>query len=214
MTNRNFRGKFLKSTVRLLGASIKTVYITGAPASGKTTAVEALKSHPRLKESLEVWSYSSRLMEFLNRHSADAIDHGRLRQSSASLVRPEEIEALDAELLVYVEDRRGKNNILIDSHPVTREDYGFRCTSFSAAYLAKIGLDEIWMLYTDAKTSLLRVLEDKVVRKPISEEAAEMHTSMQASLAIAYGVAAGCPVYFFDTGCDQSMLVDRLALRL
>jgi adenylate kinase len=54
-----------------------------------------------------------------------------MHQQSSSLITPEDIAAVDQKLLSFVQERRGRINVIIDSHPVTKENYGFRVTTFS-----------------------------------------------------------------------------------
>jgi adenylate kinase len=190
---------------------MKTVYLTGAPGSGKTTALDGIQS--RLPE-VACWKYSERLAEHLHRSAGGAIDHHKLRSKSAGIVTPTDIEAVDMALSEFVASSSGLRHVIIDSHPVTKEAYGFRCTPFSAERLLSLNLDEIWVTYVDATTTLSRLRTSETGRQPVTSDEAELHTSMQASVAIQYGIAAGRPVYFFNTAAPPDDVVGQMLKRL
>ncbi|MFB6460854.1 hypothetical protein [Bradyrhizobium tunisiense] len=52
------------------------------------------------------------------------------------------------------------------------------------------------------------------LRRVVTGGRPRMHTYLQASIATSYGIAAGRPVYFFDSTANQDDLVQRLTKRL
>jgi adenylate kinase len=188
----------------------KTIYLTGAPASGKTTTVELLKQSGR---PIEVWSYGSRLQEYLAAKSV-AVEYADLRTQSSSIVRPADIEEVDRLLVSFVAERRDSMNIIIDSHPVTKEHYGFRVTAFSQELLLAVGPDEIWVTYASAAETVTRVSADPQGRPQVTVDEAAMHTGIQAALATTYGVLLGRPVYFFDTDNSAEGRIATMVKRL
>jgi adenylate kinase len=137
-----------------------------------------------------------------------------LRAKSAGVVTAEDIEAVDDLLIEFVQEKRDSSHIIIDSHPVTKESYGFRATAFSQDRIRQLSLDEIWVLYTAPEVAIKRIAKDAQGRPQITFVEAQFHTLLQSSVAATYGILAGCPVYFFDTDCVQSEIVERLAGRL
>jgi adenylate kinase len=192
-------------------ADIKTIYLTGAPAAGKSTTIQRLR---RVCDNVEIWEYSRRLGDYISGRQSYQVSHNQLRSASAAVVSPEDIVAVDRMLVDFVGSMRGQKHIVIDSHPVTKEDYGFRCTAFSYEQIRSIKPDEIWVLYAHPAVTLQRIRASDDGRKPVDEEAAQMHTFLQASVATNYGISVGCPVYFFDSSFDQDGLVERLVGRL
>lgn len=189
----------------------KVVYVTGAPASGKTS------STARLLEQVPhvgVWEYGARLTEFIKARGSDIVDQRELRARSADVVTPADINALDDLLRECVRQRRDTQHLLIDSHPVTKEQYGFRVTAFSLDRFMSLRPNEIWLFYTSPEVTVERIRRDAAGRPEITIEEARMHTMTQASVAATYGIAAGCPVYMFDTDLDQMELLDKLRGRL
>lgn len=191
--------------------SFKTIYLTGAPASGKSTTASKLSD---AIEHLEVWEYGARLTAYLRERNGDIKDQVELRELSAGRVLPEDIVAVDKRLISFVKSNRTNRHIIVDSHPVTKEEYGFRITAFSQKCIRELNPDEIWILYTSPEVAVERISRDAQGRPNISIEEARMHTALQSSVAANYGVILGRPVYLFDTDRPQEEIVARLSKRL
>ena len=96
----------------------KVVYVTGAPAAGKSSTVRLLTDQ---MENVVVWEYGARLTEHVSARSSDVTGQDDLRAKSAGVVTPADVEEVDRSLLQFVEENRSHRSILIDSHPVTKE---------------------------------------------------------------------------------------------
>ncbi len=189
----------------------QVIYVTGAPASGKSTTTQALlKAMP----GVALWEYGARLTEHLRSRGVDLVDQKELREKSSHVALGEVINEVDDHLLAFVAERRAFGHVIIDSHPVTREHYGFRITAFSHERFRMLAPNEVWCFYTAPEIAIARIEADPRGRPQIDVETARTHTSLQASVAATYGIAAGCPVYLFDTDREQSELVTELKARL
>jgi adenylate kinase len=189
---------------------MKTVYLTGAPAAGKSTTAHLLKE---LVPALKVWEYGAELTRYIaGRHGVSG--QSDLRRLSGQVVTPEDVAKVDLELLQFVQLNRSTAPIIVDSHPVTKEEYGFRITAFSHQQIVALDPDEIWVMFTSPLIAVDRIAAAAGGRPMIDLEQARFHTMLQASVAATYGIITGKPVYLFDSGIDQHKLVDQLALRL
>jgi adenylate kinase len=137
-----------------------------------------------------------------------------LRRRSAGVVTPEDVAEVDRALLNFVTENRRVHHVLIDSHAVTKELYGYRVTPFSLKQFEQLRPDEIWVLYASPEETRRRISADGKGRPTITDEEARTHTTLQASVATTYGMAIGCPVYLFDTEIDPEVLATRLEERL
>ncbi|SKA31685.1 ATP-binding protein [Consotaella salsifontis] len=189
----------------------KVVYVTGAPAAGKSSTLRKLAEDV---PALKVWEYGARLTEHLRERSADVENQADLRSQSASIVKPSDVAEVDQILLYFVELHRTDYNILIDSHPETKEEYGYRITPFSLDQFTRLAPDEIWLFYVSPDETRRRISLDAAGRPLVTEEEARMHTALQSSVAATYGMAIGRPVYLFDTAGSQEQLAYRLRQRL
>lgn len=189
----------------------KVIYLTGAPASGKSSTTRLL--HDRVPELL-VWEYGARLTEHVNSRGSGGLIQDDLRARSAGVVTPQDVDDVDRALIAFVAEHRASRHVLIDSHPVTKEAYGYRITPFSLARFAHLAPDEIWVLFASPEETRRRIAADDGGRPLVTEEEARMHTAMQASVAATYGMSLGRPVYLFDTAAPRDDLIARLADRL
>ena len=189
----------------------KVIYLTGAPASGKSSTTQLLKE--RLCD-LEIWEYGARLTEHCLARSADITSQDDLRARSSAVVTPQDVADVDLALLTFVEEHRGSRPVLIDSHAVTKEFYGYRVTPFSLEQFGRLRPNEIWVLYAEPDETRRRIAADSGDRPQISEEQARTHTLLQESVACTYGMSIGCAVYMFDTAQPRDTLITVLAERL
>jgi adenylate kinase len=173
----------------------EVIYLTGHPASGKTTLVKRLtKSFPMVHGFV----YSELLASHLSKRSVKALSQAKLRKRSANIVAPEDIKFVDDYLINEVRKSRRNRHVLIDSHAVTKEDYGFRVTAFSLPMLKALNPTKIYVLFTDSTTVINRIKTNPKGRPNISKFEADFHCFTQAALAVVYGVQLGIPVYFYD----------------
>jgi adenylate kinase len=189
----------------------KVVYLTGAPAAGKSSTIGLLS---RRVPDISIWEYGARLTEHVAKRSADVGTQDDLRARSAGVVTPRDVAEVDRALLAFVSDNRSTRHVIIDSHPVTKESYGFRITPFSLAQFSQLAPDEIWVLYASPEETRRRIAKNSGGRPMVTEQEAAAHTALQASVAATYGMSIGCPAYLFDTSVARDELVDRLAERL
>jgi adenylate kinase len=189
----------------------KVIYLTGAPAAGKSSTTALLKE---CVPDIEIWEYGARLTDHVRARSAGVESQIDLRARSAGVVAPQDVAEVDQALLDFVEANRSARHLIIDSHPVTKEVYGFRITPFSLEQFGRLSPDEIWVLYASPAETRRRISSDSGGRPMVTSEEAAMHTALQASVASTYGMSIGCAVYLFDTGGSRNELVDRLIARL
>lgn len=190
----------------------KVIYLTGAPATGKSTLSRNLA---RLMPGLKVFAYSEELRKLIQRKSGgNAMTEDDIRRQSAHVVTPQDVEQLDDELVEMVQRERAHWSILIDSHPVTKEKYGFRVTGFDAPTIQRLNPDVLICLYAPAEVTRNRIQVDAMGRPLTSEFESDMHTHLQAAVVTQYGVLTGKAVYFFDSSATQHELAEAVMTRL
>jgi adenylate kinase len=191
--------------------SYKVVYLTGAPAAGKSSLTRALSEHV---PELSIFEYGARLTTYVNNKKREPLEQSDLRERSSAVVTPDDVRAVDQELVDFVRQERTRRHVIIDSHAVTKESYGYRVTPYSLHGFAKLEPTHIWMLYTDPEVAVRRIANNAQGRPAVSLESARFHTNLQASVAITYGMSLGVPVYFFDSDRPLERLSADLAARL
>lgn len=186
------------------------IYLTGAPATGKSTLSRNLAAkYP----SLTVFAYSEELRKVLAHRAASPLTEDGIRQLSAKVVTPEDIVALDRVLVDRARSERTRGPFLIDSHPVTKEDYGFRVTGFDIDTLKALNPDLIVCLYVSAQTTISRIGSTPMGRPMVQEFEAQMHTNLQTSVATQYGILLGKPVYLIDSSVPEDELAATVAAK-
>lgn len=191
-------------------AHFPIVYLTGAPAAGKSSVCAELR---RRFPTLEVFSYSSELRRVAAQRAGATMTEDDIRRLSGQVIQPEDVVALDRHLVDIATKRRGIGPLVIDSHAVTKEKYGFRVTGFDHSTLRALSPDCIVCLYTSAAIVLSRIEQAPMGRPQVSEFEANMHTQLQGSVAIEYGIVLGRPVYFVDGGNDLGSVVATVAAK-
>lgn len=188
--------------------SFPVVYLTGAPATGKSTLCKSLAS--RFKR-LTVFAYSEELRHFISAKTTRLLSEDEIRAQSSVVVTAEDVAALDEHLISRVTLERKSAPFIIDSHPVTKEGYGYRITGFSVDALKRLDPDVIVCLYTPPEIAIQRIGAYAMGRPMINRFEAEMHTQLQTAVAAQYGVILGKPVYLLNSAVPPEELVALVA---
>lgn len=182
----------------------QVIYLTGSPASGKSTLCEHLE---RTVQSLKVYSYSKLLLDYVNRKNSAFVDEAGIRRQSANLITRADVKAVDQWLIEHIRVNRVDQHVIIDSHPVTKEDYGFRVTAFTLEQLRQLNPDMIICLYVAPDVTRKRIMANAAGRPLPTDFELGLHADLQASLAAQYAFALGAPCYLLDS----SFALDELA---
>ncbi|MBL8180000.1 MAG: AAA family ATPase [Blastocatellia bacterium] len=188
----------------------EVIYLTGPPASGKSTLVASLET---ILEPLKTFVYSKVLAEYLSENSSDKYSQDQTREMSARVITHKDIENVDKRLLAFVAENGKKSHLIIDSHAVTKEQYGFRVTPFSLPQLRKLSPTMIFSLYSEPTVNVIRIKKISQGRPQVSEFEAAFHCELQATVDLAYGINIGIPVYFLVSDRRPSDLANEIACR-
>ncbi len=185
----------------------RVIYLTGAPAVGKSTLCAGLQKRAA---NLLVLSYSALLREHVRQRDGETIGAAEIREKSASVITRDDVMAVDAKLIDEVHAKRGMHDILIDSHPVTKESYGFRVTPFKVEQLLVLSLDTIICLYASPDVLRERISTAPDGRPLPSIFEIGLHVQMQAAVTAQYSVEVGRSCYLIDSGVNQDALVNAV----
>lgn len=180
------------------GREFHVVYLTGAPASGKSTLSKGLAAK---LVNLELFDYGKRLLEHVSKRSAKRAKatYEELRGNSDGLVSASDVAAVDALLLEWVEANRGSKHLIVDTHAVTKETFGFRVTPFNLEQIKALRPTLIVALYTPPEATIARIREDPGGRLNVTLFEAGFHAGLQASVAATYSILTGTAMYVVDT---------------
>lgn len=168
----------------------RIVYITGFPAVGKSTLSSKMKT--LRPDDIEVVSYGQLLMSL----RGDDAPLSMLRKSPASKVDENLVRQADAELKRLVDESSGV--VLIESHAVTVEEYGFRVIPFTSEAFDALGFTDILLLFDSPQRILQRTKDNPEGRPVLPVETISFAQGIQASVAFEYAMKAAVPLYCLD----------------
>jgi adenylate kinase len=181
-----------------------SIYLTGAPSTGKSTVARLLES----RYSALRLSYG----EVLTQRLADKVaDQDELRRRSATVITAADVAAADE----FVRDRvalaRSQHiSVVVDSHALTAETFGFRAIPYSAVQFAAIEFTHIACLFAPADTIRQRINADGGGRPLLEDSRFEMHAQLQSSLALSYAHSSGIPVAFIDATASLEAILSTI----
>jgi adenylate kinase len=184
----------------------RVIYLTGAPATGKSSICNSVFER---NEHVRIFSYSTMLRETVASRTAKSLDAREIRQQSAAVVTREDVQATDEKLVHEVQVARQSHHVIVDSHPVTKEAYGFRVTAFTTEQLLALNPDAIVCTYVSPEELERRIRLNAEGRALVSLYELDMHVKLQATVAVQYGVLLGRPSYFLDTSQVLDLVVSQ-----
>jgi adenylate kinase len=169
--------------------------LTGPPATGKSTLRQNLVAR---MPGLTAFDYGQLLLKQKSSLGVE-LSYEELREQSSHVVTPSNVTSLDEEVISEVSRLRLSSDVILDSHAVTREPYGFRAIPFSLSQLTRLSFDAVIVLRCDVDVLLARMEKDRGGRRSVTPELAREHQLLQEGVGVSYAIACGCPVFILDT---------------
>jgi adenylate kinase len=173
----------------------KVILLTGAPGTGKSTLVTILRQSVRPLQSVD---YGQLLLARLEQRTGAKAPYSDLRKFSSDLVSHKDVERTDAEFIRQLGRLRTQGNVLIDSHAVTKERFGYRITPYSTHQLGALRLDAVVSLHCDPGALAKRIRIDPQGRRRVTAEEARHHQFLQEAVGAVYAISCGCPLFVID----------------
>ncbi len=167
------------------------IYLTGAPATGKSSAVKALTQR---RPSLLRWDWGAEASRHLSRRLQREVSYEEVRRDSGSLITPTDVAAIDRRELEWVAEMRVKAPVLIDTHAVTRESFGFRTTPFSDVDWKALRPTHLILLYASPETIIQRLANAPAGRRPSDTFHSVLHAALQGAVLTTYAILLGAPM--------------------
>lgn len=186
----------------------KVVYVTGAPATGKSTLCRSLAG---VGSGVRVFSYNEQLRHHVNDKAGYNLDESDIRRDSARVVTANDVAIVDDLLCQEVKEARASStHLLIDSHPVTKEDYGFRITPFCEGSLRKLGIDIYICLFAAPDVLCKRISHDPQGRTLPSDFELSVHVHLQAAVVAQYAVLTGKACHLIHSDISRCELASKV----
>jgi adenylate kinase len=166
----------------------KVILLTGIPSSGKTTATDYVRTN---FENIKVVRYGELLFR-MKEKTHPGIKYEQMRSQSGSILSKEDLAGADDLILKTVIDHKGKFDIIIESHGVTKEDYGFRITPYkNVKKLVNLGVTNVVYISSDSDIIVKRMLGSAKGRKKMNQGQIQQNFRLQETLALVYAVLTG-----------------------
>jgi adenylate kinase len=173
------------------------IYLTGSPASGKSSL--AAQVQKEREDEVVVFEYGKELTKYLQEKGTLLAGQSELRQKSSAVVTRDDINILDNRLLEFAHRNRYDKHVIVDSHAVTKEPNGYRILPFSVDQMKSLNPTKIVVLYAKSDVILERISKDTQGRQPITTFESDLHTFLQAAVAVNYGMMLHAPIYYLNT---------------
>ena len=191
-----------------MGVMGKVTLLTGAPGTGKSTLRRSLE--PCIA-GLQHFDYGELLLRRKERQGS-ILSYSELREQSSSVISSTDVLDTDEWVIAEITQLRATSDVIIDSHALTREEYGFRAIPYSTRQLEAINFDAVVALRCDPEVLTARVAGDRGGRRELSVELAREIQTLQEALCLHYAVACGCTAFVIDTTKRTAIEVKEVAL--
>jgi adenylate kinase len=183
----------------------KFVIITGMSGVGKSTITRNIETC--IKPITRI-GFGELIFEIKNQMGATS-NYEQLRESPNEAIPINYVNLAEELLLSRVSQLRQTTNIVLDSHAVVNDHFGFRIVP-EISNFDKAHLDAIIVIHATFEVVKRRLAKEPKGRPTISKPIFESYKTLQDSVAIYFGLTAKCPVYILETDNNIDKSVNNL----
>src|SRR5579884_2111149 len=149
----------------------KVLLLTGVPAVGKTTLAKKVEE---AISPIHTISFGEMILE-VRRHDAPGSTYEELRRNPTREANIDLIGRATAFLIERISQLRSSTNVLIDSHAVAKDEYGFRITPDSQSTLQQFNWDAIVILHAKHEDVAARINLRATGRRQVTPDEVATH---------------------------------------
>ncbi|OYU55690.1 MAG: hypothetical protein CFE25_00075 [Chitinophagaceae bacterium BSSC1] len=182
----------------------EVVLLTGTAAVGKSTLSRKIgKTH-----NFKAFEYGDELFNQAAQKHPE-ITHSETRSHSEIYISDKDVRNTDEALQLFIKEFRNEYNVVIDSHAVSKESYGFRSEPFALGQLQRANFSRIVCLYCEPNVIVERTKNNPEGRPALTIKEAEFYQSLQSSVAITYSTILGVPLHFINSNTNPDDVLKK-----
>lgn len=152
----------------------------------------------RNSKVVETISFGQLLHLAVERRLATRINYAKFRAAAASLVTPSDFEEASIELTNNTTASDPNRWLIVDSHAVAREQFGWQANPDTPGTLQQYAYDVIILLDAPSRVVLKRIRKTPNGRLVKTERDVAILAALQQGIATYYSGTIGCPLWVID----------------
>lgn len=170
------------------------VLMTGVPGSGKSTIAHSLETS--ITPIVRI-GFGELIHEIKQQHGVNE-DYEKLRATPVKSIPINYVSLAEELLLTRVNSLRFETNILLDSHAVVNDHFGFRIAPEISDF-RRVDLNAVIVIHAPFNLVEQRIRTEPKGRNLVSKQIFDQHQALQDTVAIGFSLAAKCPLFVVET---------------
>ncbi|HZR82560.1 MAG TPA: AAA family ATPase [Candidatus Binatia bacterium] len=189
-------------------ADVSTVLLTGVPGVGKSSVARWLEE--RCDARYRWVPFGELIRQALNELAGSRVEEAQLRREPTSLVTEAVLEHATRQLVAMCASSARRVVVIVDSHAVSQDQFGFRSTPDGPSYFKALRYDAIVQLVLPGQEILDRTPVGTGGRQARSGVDLDFHSSLQLMVSTFYAAMSECPLFVVSADGAVSEVAARV----